>query len=70
MTQLSFRANTVEQARFDKFQDEHEAKCAPSKSATGEKYHIILMPTSIGTVWTVKCLICDKTENITDFDCW
>ena len=66
---LSFASNNVEQEKFDVFHDEHNSKCK-SSSATGEKYKFTIVPTSLGLAWSVKCMVCNIEENITDYESW
>ena len=64
----SFTMNDVEFAKAGVFAEKH--KTCESRSALSERFVYTFIPGGIGTVVTIKCLICREEENITDFDCW
>jgi hypothetical protein len=64
----TFTLNDIEYADAVKFAEKH-IRCM-SKSATSEKFEYTFVPCGIGTAKAIKCLICGKQENITDFGCW
>ena len=64
----TFDLNDTEYAKANKFAEEH-ATCM-TKTALSEKFEYVFVPGGIGTTVSIKCLICGKEENITDFGCW
>lgn len=62
----SFHLNGVELKRYKMFCEEHK-QCVLS---TGKEVSIIFIPTSIGTAVSIKCSICGKVGDITDYDNW
>jgi len=64
----TFKMYGKEPENADAFAKEH-AGCT-SRSAMSEKFEYTFLPGGIGTCVTMKCLICGKEKNITDYDCW
>jgi hypothetical protein len=64
----TFTMSDVEYENAKKFAENH-AGCM-SKSALSEKFEYVFVPGGIGTTVSIKCLICGKEENITDYGCW
>lgn len=64
----TFEMTDVEYARAQEFAKEHGG--CRSGSATSEKFEYTFLPGGIGTCVTIKCVICGKEKNITDYDCW
>jgi hypothetical protein len=41
-----------------------------SKAAMGEQYEYSFIPTGLGTICKVKCLISNEEIDLTDYDSW
>jgi hypothetical protein len=65
---MTFTIESKEKESFDRFDKEH--KNCHSKDALAMKYSFTFTPGGAGTVIEVKCNVCGKTENITDFENW
>ena len=61
--------NEKENELAEKFLQEHRHP-EVYKGTIGGHIDFIFTPTSIGDAICVKCNICDKEENITDYDTW
>ena len=66
---IEFKLNEKENELAEKFLQEHRHP-EVYKGAIGGYIDFIFTPTSIGDGIRVKCSICDKEENITDYDNW
>jgi hypothetical protein len=64
----TFKMYGKESENADAFAKEH-AGCV-SRSAMSERFEYTFLPGGIGTCVTMKCIICGKEKNITDYDCW
>ena len=64
----TFTMHEKEPENADAFAKEH-AGCV-SRSAMSERFEYTFLPGGIGTCVTIKCIICGKEKNITDYDCW
>lgn len=64
----TFSLDDVETERENDFIKEHKGCVSPS--AMGEKFSYTFYPGGVGTAIVIKCLICRKEKNITNFDCW
>lgn len=64
----TFSLDDVETSRENDFINEH--KNCVSSSAMGEKIEYRFIPGSVGTVVILRCLICGKEKNITNFSNW
>lgn len=73
--ELSFRLSDTESERYQSFSDKHkkcrikEGKKTPSGFPIGTP-EITFKPTGIGDIVEVRCPICGKTADITDFENW
>lgn len=57
-----------EQDEYDAFINKHDkCKC---KDPIGGKISFIFTDTGIGTITVLRCNVCKKENNITDFDEW
>ena len=66
---IEFKLNEKENELAEKFLQEHRHP-EVYKGTIGGHIDFIFTPTSIGDTICVKCNICDKEENITDYDTW
>ena len=66
---IEFKLSELESERAEKFINEHCHK-EVYKGAIGGHIEYILTPTSIGKAVSIRCLICDTEENITDYNSW
>lgn len=65
-----FKLNDNEKLAAEKFEEEH-VKCAKKHPTTiGGNITYRFTPTSIGTGKVIRCNICGKELNITDYDLW
>ena len=64
----TFKMYGKEPENADAFAKEH-AGCS-TRSAMSEKFQYTFLPGGIGTCVTMKCVICGKEKNITDYDVW
>jgi len=64
----TFSLDDVETSRENDFINEH--KNCVSSSAMGEKIEYRFIPGGVGTVVILRCLICGKEKNITNFSNW
>jgi hypothetical protein len=66
----TFTMNDTECASAIKFQKKHK-KCAQRPGVNGPmNIDYIFTPSSIGDCVGIKCSVCGKEENITDFSCF
>ena len=66
---IEFKLNEKENELAEKFLQEHRHP-EIYKGAIGGHIDFIFTPTSIGDTCIICCDICDKKENITDYDAW
>ena len=66
---IKFKLNEKESELAEKFLQEHRHP-EVYKGAIGGHIDFIFTPTSIGDACIIHCDICDKKENITDYDSW
>jgi cupin superfamily acireductone dioxygenase involved in methionine salvage len=66
---IKFKLNGKENELAEKFLQEHRHP-EIYKGAIGGHIDFIFTPTSIGDTCIIRCDICDKKENITDYDAW
>jgi len=64
----NFELNDVEISNVKKFMRMHE-ECDTS-AAIGGRFTYKFIPTSIGTIVIIKCNICKRKNDITDYSCW
>ena len=65
-----FKLSEKEIKLAKKFKDEH-LQCAKGHlTAIGGHISYKFVPTAIGTAVSIHCCLCDKSENITDYDKW
>lgn len=64
----SFPLNKKEETRLKAFYKAHGKHY--TTSATGGKYTYSFTPSGIGTFSEVRCNVCGKSKNITDFNNW
>lgn len=64
-----FKLNDNEVKAAEKFENTHKHK-EVNKGAIGGHIQYIFTPTAVGTGKSIKCIICGKVKNITDYDCW
>lgn len=57
-----------EMAAAEQFRKEHFASCQSNSRATSFEY--VLTGTGIGTAITIRCPMCGKEKNITDYSNW
>lgn len=57
-----------EQEADAQFRKEHFASCQSGRRASSYEY--VLTGTGIGTAITIRCPVCGKEENITDYSNW
>ena len=58
-----FKLNDKESKQLDKFTMKHYKRCQSDVSVT-------FVQTGIGSNIEAKCLACNKTKDITDYDSW
>ena len=66
---IEFKLNEEEEKLAKKFMDEHLHPDV-KKGPIGGSLAFTFIPTYIGDAVSVKCLICGKKENITDYKSW
>ena len=66
---IEFKLNEKENERAESFLQEHRHP-EVYKGAIGGHINFVFTPTSIGDACSIRCSICDKEENITDYDNW
>lgn len=66
---IEFKLNQKENELAEKFLQEHRHSDI-YKGAIGGHMNFIFTPTSIGDACVIKCTICGKQENITDYSVW
>ena len=66
---IEFKLNEKENDLAEKFMQEHRHP-EVYKGTIGGHINYIFTPTSIGDSVNIRCNICDKEENITDYDTW
>ena len=66
---IEFKLNEKENELAEKFLQEHRHP-EVYKGSIGGHIDFIFTPTSIGDACIIHCDICDKKENITDYDAW
>lgn len=66
---IEFKLNEKENELAEKFLQEHRHP-EIYKGAIGGHISYIFTPTSISDAVSIRCSICDKEENITDYDTW
>ena len=69
MKEFEFKLNEKEENAYKKFCEKHKTKCR-DYSAEGGQFRISFEPCGLGDVILIKCLVCGKEKNITDFSCW
>ncbi len=66
---MKFELNNVEIENLKRFDNEHECMNKYA-GAIGGRLSFVFTPTSIGSMVEVKCNICKRVEDITDYDCF
>ena len=66
---MKFELNETESKKAKEFLEKHRHP-EVYKGAIGGHINFIFTPTSIGDACIIHCDICDKKENITDYDNW
>ena len=66
---IEFKLNEKENELAEKFMQEHRHP-EVYKGTIGGHISFIFIPTSVGDGCVMHCGICDKEENITDYDSW
>ena len=66
---MVFKLNDKEEAAAREFEQQHRHPKV-NKGAIGGHIDYIFTPTSIGDACIIRCDICGKKKNITDYDCW
>ena len=66
---IEFKLTEKEAKLAKNFEQEHRHPDV-NKGAIGGHMDYIFTPTSIGNACTIRCSICGKTKNITDYDAW
>jgi len=64
----SFTLDKVENEKANAFVEKH-AGCR-SHAAMGDKFSYSFYPGGVGTAIVIRCIICGKEENITNFEHW
>lgn len=59
-----FKFNETEHRKLVKFQKKHLTKCSSSS------FKVKFSATGIGTYIEIECLKCNKTKDVSDYDCW
>ena len=67
MKNFEFKLNEIESERAKSFLQKHYHS---EIGSIGGHINFIFVPTSIGDAVSVKCNICGKIKNITDYDSW
>jgi len=65
---IEFKLNEKESKLAEKFLQEHRHP-GIYKDTVGGHISFIFTPTSIGDDCIIHCDICDKEENVTDYNC-
>lgn len=66
---FAFRLLGVEAERARRFEVRH-AHPETSKGAIGGHLRYSFTPTGVGTVARVRCLVCKRARDLTDYDAW
>ena len=63
---MKFELHGEEEANADAFKSKHKH----SRRYKHPSFSYIFHPTGLSNVVTIKCNLCGKTENITDYNTW
>ena len=66
---IEFKLNEKENELAERFMQDHRHP-EVYKGTIGGHISFIFTPTSVGDACVMHCDICDKEENITDYDSW
>lgn len=66
---FAFQLLGVEAARARRFEVRH-AHPDTSKGSIGDHIHYTFTPTGLGAVARVRCGICKRSRNLTDYSTW
>lgn len=74
---MTFELDKKELENSEKFTKHHRETCVKKFKeqtghtlALGEYFTWSFTPTGLGNACVVKCNLCGKEENITNYDCW
>jgi hypothetical protein len=65
-----FKIDDVEQKAYAAFIEEHRKSCPDTTTACGGAYSITFSITTLGLTKVMRCEICGKSKNITNFENW
>ncbi len=68
---MDFRLDNVETEKWKKFDEKHRKKCEKHIDTIGtSRIETTFIATGLGYIIRVKCRVCGKEKDITNYDMW